>query len=143
MIFITITAMIIYFVALAWTWQSLGNIEKNKKVIFLLIGLLIMYIITLIVFQTTKNKVMFENMQMQKDIQNIIVIIFTGINTVVALPQIGKTLDKINEEQIKKDELKKRIIILSIIFIICLVFESGYMKNIQEGIINIYNAKKG
>ena len=32
----------------------------------------------------------------------------------------------------------QKTVLWSYIFIICLVFESGYMKNTQEGILKIY-----
>ena len=63
-------------------------------------------------------------------------------NGIIVMPQIAKILDKINEDEIQQNELKKRIIILLIIFVICIIFECGYMKDTQEGIIKIYNSMK-
>ena len=48
----------------------------------------------------------------------MLVAIFTGINGLIVMPQIGKMLDKINEDEIEKEQLTKRVIILLIIFII-------------------------
>ena len=140
MIFIVITAIIIYFVTIAWSWHNLGFIEKNKKVAFIVIGTLIMYIITLIVFQISKNGINYQNAQMKNDVQNILVIIFTGLNSVIVMPSMGKILDKINEDEIEKNDVIKRIIILSIVFIVCLIIESGYMKDTQQGILEIYRS---
>ena len=140
MLFISIIAIVIYFIGLAWTWKSLGFIEKNKKVAVLTIGIIVMYIITLIIFQTTKNDITYQNAQMQKDVQNILVIIFTGINNIIVMPQVGKIIDKISEDEIQNNELKKRIIILAIIFVICVIFECGYFKDMQEGILEIYRS---
>ena len=36
---IIIIIMAIYLVLIAWTWQSLGNIDKIKKVVLILIGI--------------------------------------------------------------------------------------------------------
>ena len=133
MAFIIIVSIVIYFVLIAWTWHSLGFIEKTKKV-----GIIVTYIITLIVFQIAKGDITYPNANIQNSIKNMLVAIFTGINGLIVMPQIGKMLDKINEDEIEKEQLTKRVIILLIIFIICLVFESGYMKNTQEGILKIY-----
>lgn len=138
MAFIIIVSIVIYFVLIAWTWQSLGFIEKTKKVGIILIGIFLTYIITLIVFQIAKGDITYPNANIQNSIKNMLVAIFTGINGLIVMPQIGKMLDKINEDEIEKEQLTKRVIILLIIFIICLVFESGYMKNTQEGILKIY-----
>ncbi len=135
--------MIIYFILIAWTWQSLGFIEKTKKVAIILIGLVIMYGITFMVFQIAKGGINYPNGEIQGKVRNLLVGIFTGINGIIVMPQIGKILDKIKEDEIKKEQLVKRIVILTIIFVICLVFESGYMKDTQEGILKIYNYQRG
>ena len=140
MIFIIITAIIIYFIAIAWSWHNLGFIEKSKKIAFIVIGILIMSIITLIIFQISKNGISYQNEQMKNDVQNILVIVFTGLNSIIVMPSIGKILEKINENEIEKDDVIKRIIILSIIFIVCIIIESGYMKDIQQGILEIYRS---
>ncbi len=143
MAFIIIIATIVYLILIAWTWQSLGFIEKPKKVIFILMGIILTYGITFIIFQTAKEGINYQNTQIQNNIQNILVFIFTGINGIIVMPQIGKILDKINEDEIEKGKLIKRIIILIIIFVLCLIFESGYMKDTQEGILKVYNTMTG
>lgn len=143
MVFIIITIAIIYFILIAWTWQSLGFIEKNKKVAFIIIGIILMYVITLIIFHMSKDGINYQSIDIQNKIQNVIVAIFTGINGIIVMPQVGKLLNRINEDEIKKETLKKRIIILTIIFILCLIFESEYMKDTQEGILRVYNSQQG
>ena len=143
MAFIIIIATIVYLILIAWTWQSLGFIEKPKKVIFILMGIILTYGITFIIFQTAKEGINYQNTQIQNNIQNILVFIFTGINGIIVMPQIGKILDKINEDEIEKGKLIKGIIILIIIFVLCLIFESGYMKDTQEGILKVYNTMTG
>ncbi len=131
---------IIYFVLIAWTWQSLGVIEKRKKVIFLLIGLFVMYIITLIIFNISKREINYQNQEVQVLVRRILVILFTGLNAIIFIPYIAKIWNKLKENNINKEELNKKIIILVVIFIICIVFECGYLKDTQQGIINIYQS---
>ena len=140
MAFIMIVAIAIYLILIAWTWQSLGFIEKSKKVAFIIVGIILIYILTLLIFQMTKGGIVYENEEMRKSVQNILVAIFTGINGLIIMPQIGKVLDKINEDEIEKSQWKKRIIILVIVFILCVIFEVGYMKDTQKGILNMYYA---
>ncbi len=139
MIFIIMIALVIYFVLIAWTWQSLGFIEKNKKVVFIIVGIIIMYAITWIIYQITKVGVEYPNEEMKNSIQNILVAIFTGINGMIIMPQIGKMLDKINEDEMKKQEFTKKLIILMIVFVISIMIEIGYMKDTQQGIVKIYH----
>lgn len=142
MAFIIMIACIIYFILIAWTWQSLGFMEKGKKVAFILIGVIAVYVVTLIVFQMAKGEIIYENIKMQSDVQKVLVGIFTGLNGIVIMPQMAKTLNKGKEEQVQKEDLVKRMIVVMFVFILCLFFEIGYMKSIQEGILKVYYTMK-
>ncbi len=138
-IIIGITA-IIYFVLIAWTWQSLGIIEKRKKVISILIGILVMYIITLITFNISKKGIIYQEKEAEILVRRILVILFTGVNGIVIIPYVAKILNRLKENDIEQKELKKKVIIFLIIFIICIIFECKYLKDTQKGILNIYQA---
>ena len=56
---------------------------------YTVIGLITIYIITLIIFQITKNGINYQNAQIQGNIRNVIVLIFTGINGIIIMPQVG------------------------------------------------------
>lgn len=140
MTFVIATTVIIYLILIAWTWQSLGSIEKIKKPIFIVIGIILMYLITLIVFRMAKGNINEPNIEIQNMIKNVIVGICTGINGMIVMPQVGKIIDQINENQIEKEKLIKKIVIFVFAFIICLIFESGYMKDTQEGILKVYHS---
>lgn len=140
MTLVVITLIIVYFILIAWTWQSLGSIEKMKKIAFILIGMILLYGITLVIFQTTKGEIDYQNLEMKNHVQSILVTIFTGMNGIIVLPQLGKILDKIKEEEIEKEKLFKRLFILMIVFVLCVIIERGYMRDTQEGILKIYYA---
>lgn len=137
MAFIITISIIIYLIDIAWTWKSLGDLEKSKKVAFIAIGLVITYIITTIVFSISQNGIQYENEESIKTVKNVLVAVFAGINGLIILPQLAKTLDKAKEGEIEKNQIRNRIILLVIILLICLIFECGYMKDTQQGIVNI------
>ena len=140
MALIIIVGIIVHLVLIVLIWHSLGFIEKNKKVLLTIIGLIITYIVTFIIFQMSKKGVIYQKIEIEKDVRNILVMIFAGINGIIFMPQIEKILDKINEDEIDKKTLTKRIVILIIIFIICINIETGYMKETQEGILEVYKS---
>lgn len=142
MTLIILMTIAIYILLFVWTWHSLGFIEKPKKVGIILVETLVMYVITLIIFQIAKGGITYEKIEIQKSVQNVLVSIFSAINGMIVMPQIGKILDKINEDEMKKEEVKKKGIILLIVFILCLVFEAGYMKDTQKGILKMYEASR-
>ena len=141
MVLIIIMSIMIYVTFIIWTWQTLGELEWPKKVAFILIGTIIIYVITLIVFFIAKKGINYEKKEIENQVKNIIVGIFAGINCEIILPQIAKNFEKIKNEEIEKKQFKKKILILLFIFMICLTFENGYMKSTQEGILKVYNVQ--
>ena len=119
MLLIIITTIVLYSILIAWTWFGLGYVEKSKKVIFILIGILAIYFITLMVYQMTKGSVTYENTQMQQSVQNVLVAIFTGVNGMIVLPQVGKMLDKVQEEEIEKNIVKSSVTTISFLPYFC------------------------
>lgn len=142
MAFIITISIVMYLINIAWTWKNLGELEKSKKVIFIVIGLVAIYIITTIVFFISQKGVQYENEESMRTIKNVLVAVFAGINGIVLLPQMAKILDNAKEGEMEKNQLINRIILWIIILLICLIFECGYMKDTQEGIIEVYKSLK-
>lgn len=143
MILIIVIIAVIYMLLIAWTWHSLGEIEKSKKVMVIGIGILIIYFMTLFIFLISKQGIVYENVEMSKAVRNVLVIMFTSVNGLIVLPFLARQLDKIHEGEMEKTKFSKITLILLIIFIICLGIEYGYMKSTQQGILNIYIQNKG
>jgi hypothetical protein len=52
---IIIMIFVLYSVAIGWSWNSLGDIDKIKKVVIIVAELIVLYIITLMVYLVSKN----------------------------------------------------------------------------------------
>lgn len=142
MTIIILVAIVIYAILITWIWKSLGYIEKSKKILYIAVGLLIMYIITLIIFNISKNGITYQNIESEKIVRNVLVLIFTSLNGMITLPYIGRLLNKVNEDEITKKAFSKKVLILIIVFIVCLTFECGYLKDTQTG-INVLTRREG
>ncbi len=142
MLLIIITTIIIYLIVLAWTWHNLSGIEHGKKIIYTIVGLIVMYIITMITFNISKTGITYENPEMEKDIGNMLILIFAGLNSLIVLPYISRLLSRINDDDIEKNQVSKRIMVIIVVLVLCLIMESGYLKDIQNGIINVYETQK-
>lgn len=143
MAFIVIITIIIYGVSMVWTWKSLGELEKSKKIAVIVIGMVVTYIITLVIFSISKNGVDYGQVAGgENEIRRVIIAIFSGINSLILFPFISKQLNKIHEGEIEPKELTKKLSILLVIFIVCMFFECGYMKDTQKGILEIYQLNK-
>ena len=122
MTFIIIVLIIIYLVVIGWTWSNLLDMKKSRKILVILLGLIIVYFITNIVFNISKNGIDYQNEEIEKSIRNVVIILFTGLNSIV-LPFVGRNIKRQEDGEIDIDILSKRLILIGVIFLICIFFE--------------------
>ena len=60
MVLIISIIIAVYVLLIAWVWNNLGAIDKTKKVLAILIGTVIIYLITLMVFNISKSGINYE-----------------------------------------------------------------------------------
>ncbi len=138
MFFLAIIVLVLYVILIAWTWQNLGSVEKSQKITVIIIAIFVVYVITQIIYQTTLRGIYYPSQEIQKKVQMIFLLIFTGINGMLTMPHMGKLYELIKKDEIAKEKLTKKIIIFLIVLTVCFIFESNYIKNAQEGILKIY-----
>lgn len=134
---IVLMIFVLYSVVIGWSWNNLGDLDKIKKILVITLEIVIMYIITLIIFAISKGGIEYINSDVEGNIRNVIVILFTGFNSLIVIPFLNKQIIKLKEKETKEKQIIKRIVIMIFIFIICIFFECGYMKDIQKGILNV------
>lgn len=139
MTLISIGIMLIFIISMIWTWHNLGHIEKPKKILFIIIGWGIIYLLTICLYHFASPDVIYPSEEMQKTVSGTLISIFTGLNGLIFLPFVANLTDKVLEEEIEKSQVKRKIVIILIIFVVCIFVEKGYMESTQEGIMNIYN----
>ena len=135
---IIIIILAIFCVLIIGTWHYLGNIDKTKKIVFIVIGIFVSYLITMLLFSISKSGITYPSDEIEQMVQNMIVIVFTGLNGILMLPYLGRLWDKMSEEEITKQQFQKRVCILLIIAIIVFILESNYLNGVQNGILEIY-----
>lgn len=136
MVIVVIAIIILFLVLLAWTWQSLGNIDNSKKIKFIVGGLIIVYIITFIIYTISKIGLTYDNQEAMKVIRTVFVILFTIVNSYILLPYIFRKIEQINNGEIKKEKIQKNIIFVMIILVLLVIFETNYFAEVQQKIIN-------
>lgn len=135
---IIIIMLAIFCVLIIGTWHYLGNTEKTRKIVFIIIGIFASYLITMLLFSISKSGITYPSGEIEQMVQNMIVTVFTGLNGILMLPYLGRLWDKMSEEEITKQQFQKRICILLIIAIIVFILESNYLNGVQSGILEIY-----
>ena len=141
MTIVVVTIILLYLVLIAWTWYNLGMLEKPKKVIYILVGVLINFVLTLILFQFSKSGVDYINSDIESSIKTLTLILYTALNGCIILPFLAKTVDKLKEDELTKEQLRTRLIIFLIMIVLICDFETGYMRSMQQGILRNVKAK--
>ena len=137
MIVITIISIIILLLLISWVWNNLSGVEKHIKIAYIIIGIIVEYIITLIIFNISKKGIQYPNIEMIKQVRNVLVNLFTPLNGLIIMPYIAKLLGNIMYNEIEQEEFKTKFIVCVVIFIILLIIECMYLKNIQNGILHV------
>ena len=139
---IIIIILIMYVILISWCFNNLGTIDVPKKILYIGIFLLILYIATSITFIISNKGISYPNQDMLGIVKQTLVFIFTGINGIFIMPFLCSGIEKLDQEIISQEQFIKKILISVVIILILLILECGYMSNIQKGIIEIINSKK-
>ncbi len=134
---ILIIIAILFLVLLGWSWNSLGSIDKKEKIKYIIIGLVLTYLLTFIIYAISKIGIQYDNKEAMKMIRTVFVLLFTIVNGYILLPYSFKKIEKIKNEEIEEEKLTRSIIILLIIIVMLLIFESIYLGNLQQGILKM------
>lgn len=141
-ILIYIIIALLFVVLIFWTWNNTKEYEEiTKRITYIVIGILAMLLITLIDFTISKIGITYPKAEMVKQVRKMSVLLFTPINGFFSLPHIAAIKTQIELKKVENDKIKKKIIILGIIFIIATIVEINFIKEFQNGIIQILNNK--
>ncbi len=126
---IKVIAFIIFIIACIAIYHNTNSYEPKKRILFIVVGMVLMYGITSLMCTTNLNGIQVKNGQAVEDTVSVMKWIFTPINALISLCSIGNTLGKAKDQEITTDKAGKRLVIIAIALIIIFIFESSYIKN--------------
>ena len=139
-VIIYIVIAVLFGVLIAWTWNNSKSFQtNNKKITFILVGLAILFIITFIIFSISGIGISYPNNEIMKQVRKIAILIFMPVNGFLSLPHIANIKAEVEKGNYEQEKLKRRIIIFGIVWLILIIFEIIYLKDFQNGIIQISN----
>ena len=121
MTFIVIFNIILYVLLFVWTYKNMYALENKTRIIYIVSLLVILYVITKIVYNIGGNPIGKELGNGAITFNRTMLTIFIGINGLITMPHIALALNKYKEEQIEEKGMKKRIIIVGIIFVVFII----------------------
>lgn len=127
--------IILNIVAIYILYKSLGKIEIKNKIIIMVIGILLMYVILYITCYISSLSI---NRGVASSSRQLLIFTFLPINIISILTPIIRQMGRLKQKEITNEILKKKLILHIIIGIIIIVIEGMYIKDIQKGIEEIY-----
>ena len=135
MLVIVLFILILNVVSILLMYKCIGIESKKEKLIFVVMGTALMYILTSIIYWiSTKDIQMTEVSERGKD---LIIFLFVPINAILTLPLFAKSFSKFRDGRIDGKILRNRGVLLIILLAIILIFECIYFKNIQQQVVNM------
>ena len=132
-IFMMIAILVLNLIAVILIYQFIRTLEKKEKVIFIAVSIAINYMIISFVYWLSSfgiDKVVTQSAQF------FVTYMFVPVNMILVMPFIANTYCKIKLKKIKQIPLRNRCIAIIVFFLIILIVEYFYFKNIQLNITN-------
>ena len=133
-------SIIMFIILIKWILHSLSELNNNEKIMYIISGILIVSLISLIIFNFSKSSIDYPNEQVENEIEKMLLLIFIPLNGLIFLPYVAKILDRLKSNEIESDEIKKKILIILIILVVLIIFECKYLKKSQLGILAFYHS---
>lgn len=135
MLFILFIILILNVVAIMLIYHFLPDIEKRDRIIFIGVGIAVIYMLTSLVYWISTKDIKIE--EVSEIGKNIIIFMFVPINSIAVLPIIAKSYNKYRIGSLATDKLRNRVIAIAIPLFIILIIECVYFKNIQNNVIKL------
>ena len=128
--FIIFVLFVIYIV---FVWNSTKEFENTLiRVSYIFIGTLFITLLTVILFWISKIGVEYPKKEMIGEVRRIILLVFIPINGFITLTQASSIFVQAKSGMVSKEDMQKKIKRLIIIFIMLIIVEIIYFKNIQN-----------
>lgn len=132
--------LILNVVTIALVYYCLSDSLKKEKVIFIAVGIAIIYILTSLVYWISTKDIKIK--EVSETCKNLITFLFVPINAIITLPIVAKSYNKYKSGSLKQDKFRNRLIVIGGVLLIILIIECSYFKNIQNGIIKLIEENK-
>lgn len=127
---------VLFVVYVVFVWNSTKEFENTIiRVSYILIGTVFITILTLILFLISKIGIQYPKKEMIGEVRRIILLAFIPINGFITLTQASSIFVQAKSGMVSKEDMEKKIKRFVIIFIVLIIVEIIYFKNIQNGMI--------
>lgn len=136
MFIVSIISIAIFAIAILMISTNIYEFEKEKKIYFITIGIIVIVILTWIIVNISSIGIQVENKEYLRISKLSSVLIFAPINAIFTLPYLGNIINKLKQERLTNGQAKLRVLILLVILVLLAIMEASYIKNFQIGILS-------
>ncbi len=136
MFIVSIISIVIFAIAILMIYTNIYEFEKEKKIQFIIIGIVTIAIFTWIIVSISSIGIQVENKEYLKISKLSSILIFAPINTMFVLPYLGNIINKLKQERLTNGQVKTRVVILLVILVIIAIIEVSYIKSFQIGMLS-------
>lgn len=136
MFIVSIISIVIFAIAILMICANIYELEKEKKIYFVTIGIIVITIFTWIIVNISSIGIQVENKEYLNISKLSSVLIFAPINAILALPYLGNIINKLKQDSLTKGQVKFKILVLLAILVIIAIIEVSYIKNFQIGMLS-------
>lgn len=130
-IFIMLAILFVNAIAVTLVYQFIKKLPKMEKIIFIVISFAIIYVAVSIIYWITSFGI--EKI-VNEALKSFITYILVPVNVIILVPFVARKYYKWRQNEIDKESLIKRIILVSVIGIIILAVQTVYVKQIKKNI---------
>lgn len=130
-IYITLAILFVNAIAITLVYQFIKRLPKMEKIIFIGASFAIMYVLVSISYWISSFGI---EETINEALKSFIIYIFVPVNVIILIPFVARKYYKWRQNEIDKESLIKRVIIVSIVGVIILAVQTIYFKQIKKNI---------
>ena len=134
---INVFIAIINLFAIIVIYKSLSNLEMKNRIILVIVGEIVMYVILFIIYGISSSTI---DATIANGSRQIMLFTFLPINVIsIELPLL-LTLRKFQQKDINEEKFKKRMILCLIVSVTILIIEFAYIKDMHNSMNELIEA---
>ena len=130
-IYIMLAILFVNAIAITLVYQFIKRLPKMEKIIFIGASFAIMYVLVSISYWISSFGI---EETINEALKSFIIYIFVPVNVIILIPFVARKYYKWRQNETDKENLIKRVIIVSIVGVIILAVQTIYFKQIKKNI---------
>lgn len=135
MILLILLSLLLYAITIVMITHQIYSFDKKQKIQFIILSLLVILILTVIICNISSGQIQGEIKEKVEITKQASILLFAPIFSMILIPFLGNIINGAYTKQIKKEQVRNRIIIFVILAILIMIWGINYIQNFQLGLL--------